>query len=142
MQTKKYSVILALVLMAGPGLALSFGRALPNISGLKLGKDKGVSEEADSFAPDETIYISAQISNVASTVNVKARLLVEDVPGQEKGPIPGLEATLNMGRNGTADFDFSAPNKGWPKGKYAVEVIMAGQQGEELDKKSAELTVE
>jgi hypothetical protein len=141
MRTKKYSLSLALVLMLGPGLAVSLA-AKANISGLRLGKDKAISREADSFGSEDTIYAAAEISNVAGTVNVKARLLVRDVPGQQRGPIAGLEANVDMGRGGTANFDFSAPTKGWPLGKYIVEVVVLGEDGEEIDKRSAELIVE
>ncbi|HUK91557.1 MAG TPA: hypothetical protein VLZ81_14235 [Blastocatellia bacterium] len=145
MRTRKCSLTLILVLMFGPCLGASFGRTAPNItniSGLKLGHDKGVSEEADSFEPGDTIYAAARISDVAGAVNVTAHLVVDDVPGQQRGPIPGLEATVNMAASGTANFNFSAPTKGWPKGKYVVVVVVHSPDGEEIDKKAAELTVD
>jgi|HubBroStandDraft_6_1064221.scaffolds.fasta_scaffold1361424_1 hypothetical protein len=142
MQTKKYSLALALVLLLGPGLGASFGFTGANIRALRLGKDKGVSQEADSFEPEETIYAAARVSDVAGTVNVKGRLVVEDVPGQQAGPIPGLEASVSLGGDGQADFKFSAPNKGWPKGKYILEVGVFTEGGEEMDRKQAEFAVD
>ena len=113
-----------------------------NINSLKLGKDKAVSEEADEFEVKETIYAVAEISGVEGPVVVKGRLLVDDVPGQQRGPIPGLEATLNMASEGRADFNFSAPTNGWPKGKYIVQVVVIGGDGQVIDKKEAEFSVE
>jgi hypothetical protein len=142
MRMTKWSLTLIMALVLGLGLGSSFGFTAANIVSLRLGKDKGVPRESDSFGPRDTIYASAKISKVTDPVDVKAQLFVEDIPGQKPGPIKGLEATVHMAGNGTADFNFSAPTKGWPKGKYGVEVIVVDGHGEETDHKGAEFTVD
>ena len=119
-----------------------FDFAAPKIAGLKIGKDKDCTQETDTFGAKETVYAAARISNVSEPVKVKAQLTVEDIPGQQPGPIKGLEATVNIGRNGTANFNFSAPTKGWPKGKYGLEVVVLNEHDEEMDHHGAEFTVE
>ena len=142
MRTKKWSLALAMVLMLGPGLDSSFSFTTANIISLKVGSDKGVSRQTDSFGPQDTVYAAAQISNVANPVDVKAQLFVEDIPGQKSGPISGLASSVNLVRNGRADFSFSAPTKGWPKGTYGIQVVVLDEHGEEMDHKSAEFTVD
>jgi len=142
MQTKRYRLALLWVLVLGLGAGSVLGISMAKISGLRVGKNKGVSEESDSFGRQDTVYAAAQIANVTDAVDVKSQLVVEDIPGQEPGPIKGLESTVHMARNGRADFTFSAPTKGWPKGKYGIEVFVLDEHGEELDHKGAEFTVE
>lgn len=104
-----------------------------NIRGLKLGKDKNVSRETSSFGPGDTIYVVADISNAPGKLKVKVRLIVNDVEGQQSGPIPGLETTVELHGSGTATFTFSPPTAGWPKGKYKMEVLILNEDGEQKD---------
>lgn len=119
-------------------LACSFSTA--NISGLKLGKDEAVSTETNSFGVRDTLYAVATISNAPGPVKLKWRLVIEDVAGQQAGPIPGLEKTQEVPGSGTANFNFSPPYAGWPKGKYKVEVLMLDAGGAEKDKKAVSFT--
>jgi hypothetical protein len=134
------------------GLALSFGLLLfatacnfsvstANISGLKLGKDQAVSQETNSFGANDTVYSVATISNSPGAVKVKGRLVIEDVAGEQSGPIPGLEKTIDLPSSGTATFTFTPPPDGFPKGKYKVEVLMLNEGGEQKDQKTASFTV-
>lgn len=134
------------------GLAISFGLLLfatacnfsvstANISELKLGKDQAVSQETNSFGANDTVYSVATISNAPGAVKVKGRLVIEDVAGEQSGPIPGLEKTVDLPGSGTATFTFTPPPDGFPKGKYKVEVLMLNEGGEQKDQKTASFTV-
>jgi hypothetical protein len=79
--------------MVGPVLGSGFSFTAAKILSVKTGKDKSVSEQTDVFGVSDTIYAVAQISNLTAPVTVKAQLLVEDIPGQQPGPIKGLETT-------------------------------------------------
>jgi hypothetical protein len=131
------SLSLGLVLIAGAGCSFSTA----NMSSLKVGKDKTVAQETSSFGSADTIYAVAVISNAPDKVKVKGQLGVEDVPGQQKGPIPGLETTIDLPGSGTATFTFSPPSDGWPKGKYTVEATMINEKGEQKDQKTTSFTV-
>jgi hypothetical protein len=122
-------------------LACKFGASTANISDLKLGKDKEVSAETSSFGVNDTVYGVATISNAPDKLKVKGRLVIEDVAGEQSGPIPGLEKTLDLPGSGTTNFTFSPPAAGWPKGKYKLEVLMLNEDGEQKDQKSASFTV-
>lgn len=137
--TKRWILAPGLLLLFVAASACSFSTA--NLSGLKVGKDKGVTQETSSFGANDTIYSIAEISNAPGNVKVTGRLAVEDVEGQPSGPIPGLEKTLDLPGSGTADFTFSPPSAGWPKGKYKIEVLMLNESGEQKDQKSASFTV-
>ena len=140
MQTHIRNAALALGVLLAVGLACNFSASTANISGLKIGKDKEVTTETSSFSSGDTIYAVATVSNVPDKVKVKGRLVIEDVEGLEAGPVPGLEKTIELPSDGTANFNFT-PTSGWPKGKYKVEVIMSNEAGEQKDQKSASFTV-
>ena len=141
MRTTRRNLNLGLGLVLLATCACSFSVTTANISGLKLGKDQSVSQATGSFGIHDTIYAVAEISNAPGKLKVKGRLAVDDVPGQESGPISGLEKTLDMAGSGTGTFTFSPPPAGWPKGKYKIEVLMMNEDGEQKDQKTASLTV-
>ena len=141
MQTQRWNLVFGLGLLLVAGLACSFSASTANISDLKLGKDQTASQQTTSFAPDDTVYAVATISNAPGAVKVKGRLVIEDVEGEQSGPIPGLEKTLDLPSSGTATYTFTPPADGFPKGKYKVEVMMMNEAGEQKDQKSASFTV-
>lgn len=140
MQTHRLNAALALGLLIAFGIACNYSASTANISGLKIGKDEKVTSETSSFASGDTIYAVATVSNVPDKVKVTGRLVIDDVEGQEKGPVPGLEKTVELPSDGTASFNFT-PSTGWPKGKYKIEVVMKNDAGEQKDQKSAGFTV-
>ena len=123
------------------GLACNYSASTANISDPKLGKDKDVSQATTTFATTDTVYAVATVSNAPGKVQVKGRLAIEDVEGEQAGPIPGLEKTLDLEGSGTATYTFSPPPSGWPKGKYKVEVFMLDDQGQQKDQKSTSFSV-
>lgn len=129
----------AVLLLSASACNVSVSTA--HISSLKLGKDQQASTETTKFASGDTIFAVADVSNVPSKVKVTGRLAVENVAGQNVGPIPGLEKTLDMAQSGTATFNFTPPPTGWPAGKYKVEVVMVNDAGEQKDQKSASFDV-
>jgi plastocyanin len=112
-----------------------------NISSLKVGKDKSLSQETSTFRPTDLIYAVATISNAQGNVKARAQLVIEDVPGQEAGPVPGVEKTVALPGSGTATYTFSPPPAGWPKGRYKVEVILTDDNGEQKDQTASAFSV-
>ena len=120
-------------------LACSFSTA--NLSSLKVSKDKSGSPETSTFGPNDTVYVVGTVSNAPGKVKVKGLLAFDDVAGQQPGPIPGLEKTLNLEGSGTATYTFTPPPDGWPKGKYKVEVTLMDDSGAQKDQKTTTFTV-
>ena len=141
MSTNMRNLALGLGLLAFFGLACNFSASTANLSGLKLGKDKEVASETSSFAPNDTVYAVATVSNAPGAVKVRGRLVVDNVEGEQPGPIPGLEKTLDLPGDGTATYTFTPPPSGWPKGKYKVEAVMLDEQGQQKDQKTADFSV-
>ena len=141
MRNKRWDLALGLGLLISVGLACNFSASTANLSGLKLGKDQAVTAETDSFASGDTVYAVATVSNAPGAVKVTGRLVIDSVEGEESGPVPGLEKTLDLPGSGTATYTFSPPPTGWPKGKYKVEVIMLNESGEKKDEKSTGFSV-
>ena len=136
MQTPRSTLVVSLGLLVVLGLSCKFSASTANISGLKIGKDKNATTETSTFAPNDTVYAVATISNSPGKVKVKGRLVPEDAPG-EKGP----EDTVELPSSGTATFTFTPPASGFPPGKYKIEVIMMNEEGEQKDTKSGTFTV-
>ena len=120
-------------------VACNFSTA--HLSSLKVGKDRAVSQETNTFAPNDPFYAVATVSNAPGKIKVKGQLVVEDVPGEKAGPVPSLERTLDLDGSGTATFSFTPPPNGWPAGKYKIEVIMLDDKGAQKDQKSASFSV-
>jgi hypothetical protein len=141
MRTARGGLAVSLGVLVFAALACNFSASTANISDLKLSKDKAAAQTTNSFAATDTIYAVATISNAPGAVKVKGRLAFEDVEGEQAGPIPGLETTLDLPGSGTATYTFTPPASGFPKGKYKVEVFMLNENGEQKDQKSASFTV-
>jgi hypothetical protein len=129
----------AFVILLALLFACNFSSA--HLSSLKIGKDRAVNQETSSFAPNDPFYAVATVSNAPGKVQVKGRLVIEDVPGEKPGPVPSLERTLDLDGSGAATFSFTPPPNGWPVGKYKIEVIMLNDKGEQKDQKSASFSV-
>lgn len=140
MRVQRWSLIAGAVLVLAVASACSFTTA--NISSLKLTKEKGGTSEASTFAPDETIYARATVSNVPSKVTLKLRFITEDVEGQKKNaPVEAFDKSFDLPSDGFVDYYVSPPPEGWPVGKYRIETTMHIESGEQKDQESATFTV-
>lgn len=141
MRTKRWDLTLGLGVLLVTALACNFSASTANISSLKISKDKGAATETSSFAPNDTVYAAAVISNAPGALKAKGILSAEQVEGVDAGPLPGAETTLDLPGSATATFTFTPPPGGWPAGRYKVEVHMLNENGEKKDEKSATFTV-
>jgi len=139
MKTTRMNSVIALALMLAAVVACSYSSA--NLSALKTGRDRTVSEQTSDFERGDIIYAVATVSNAPGKVKVRGRLIVEDVPGQQTGPVPGLEKTLELDGSGNVTFTFTPPSGGWPGGKYKIEAIMMNEKDEQKDQKAVSISV-
>ena len=122
-------------------LASACNVSTAHINSVKLGKDKAVTTETSTFAPTDTIYAVADIGNAGKTKE-KGQLAVVEVAGQQPGPIPGLEVSVDTDSGQNANFNFSPPTAGWPAGKYKFDVTMIDENGTAKGTQSKEFTVQ
>ena len=140
MRIQRWSVVVGAVLVLTVASACSFTTA--NISSLKLSKDKEGKNETTSFAPGDTIYAKATVSNVPSKVTLKFRVITEDVEGQPKdAPVPNFDKSFELPSSGYVDYFLIPPPAGWPAGKYKIDVTMHIESGEQKDQETASFTV-
>ena len=139
MRKSNLNLAICSVLLLVVVLACSMSTA--NLSSLKISKDKAGSSETSAFGPHDTIYVVGTVSNAPGKVKVKGLLAFDDVAGQQPGPIPGLDKTLDLEGSGTATYTFTPPPDGWPKGKYKVEATLMDDSGAQKDQKTATFTV-
>lgn len=141
--------LLMLLLLVGSTTFTGWGKSLDalfafdaHIAELTLGHDKTMSHPTDEFGSDDTIFAAVKVAGVEHAVKVKGRLHVVAIEGQKPGPIPGIETIVTLTREGTANFQFSKPTRGWPHGKYKFEALLINESGETIDKESHEFTVD
>ena len=140
MSVKRWSLGASVALILTVATACSFTTA--NISGIKLSKDKEGTMVTDTFAPTDSIYALATVSNVPSKVTLKFRLVTEDVVGQPKNtPVPNFDTSIDFPGDGVGTFSLSPPTAGWPAGKYKIDVTMHVESGEQKDQESISFTV-
>jgi hypothetical protein len=89
--------------------------------GRSLNTDKSIGDNATSFKPNDTIYLSVKTDGSSASAQLKTRWLYAD--GQLVN-----ESTQTIAPNGEArtEFHISKPD-GLPPGKYKVEVFLNGQ---------------
>jgi hypothetical protein len=140
MRIRRWSVAAVALLTLMVVSACSFTTA--NISSLKLSKDKEGKSETNTFAPGDSIYALATVSNVPSKVTLKFRLFTEDVEGQPKNaPVPNFDITLDLPSSGVGTYSLTPPPAGWPEGRYRIDVAMLIESGEQKDQETATFTV-
>jgi hypothetical protein len=140
MRSSKFHSLLGLAAIVVAALACNASFTTANISSLKVSKDKSASSETSTFAPGDTVYAVAQISNTSDTHKVTSRILFDD--GADAGkPVPGAETTIDVPGAAAATFTLSPPASGWAAGKYKVEVTMKDDAGKQVDQKTSSFTV-
>jgi hypothetical protein len=113
----------------------------PALENVKMAKDKNAAQPASTFDARDTLYAVAEIDNPPEKGKVLGRLVIVDVPGQQPGPIPSLETTLDLtGGTNQVNFNFIPPTAGWPNGKYQLQVVLLDGTGRQQDQKSADFT--
>lgn len=131
-------VALVLLLLSIAGCKVSCTTA--NVSSLKFSKDKAGSAQTKEFAPGDTVYTIATVSNNSGKVTLKFRLFTEKVEGKpDNAPVADADVSLDVEGSREAFYTLSPPGV-WPAGRYRVEVAMM-YNGEQKDKKADTFTV-
>jgi hypothetical protein len=83
-------------------------------------------EETTTFTPNTpTIYAMFKTKGISSGDKVRGVLMADDVGDAAPAHTKVLEKTLTLDEDTTdGDFNFSKPDKGWPPGKYHIEIYV------------------
>lgn len=127
---------LTLLLVSVAGCKVSCTTA--NISSLNFSKDKEGKVQTKEFAPTDTIYARADVSNNPGDVTLKFSVFAEKVEGVADNT-PVHSDSVNVPGSGYGIYTLE-PTNGWRAGRYRVEVAMM-YNGEQKDKKSDTFTV-
>lgn len=89
--------------------------------GRAIGADRAITDQTDTFRPNDTIYASVATQGSAASTTIRARWTYQD--GQVVN-----ESTRTIAPNARehTEFHISKPD-GWPTGKYQVEVFLDGR---------------
>ena len=134
------STLLGLTLLLSFVAGCKVSCTTANVSSLKLSKDEKGTVQTKEFAPTDTVYAIATVSNNASKVTLKFSLFAEKVEGMaENSLVPDSEKSIEVPGNGDMPYHLHWGG-GWPAGRYRVEVAML-YSGEQKDQKSDTFTV-
>jgi hypothetical protein len=106
-----------------PAQASAPGPAPVAVANIELGRavrlDKRISDPAEAFSPDDTIYASVVTKGEADYVRLTARW--------RRDARVLAEVSQGIAPAGTAvsEFNVSKP-RGWPRGEYEVEILVDG----------------
>ena len=140
MRKSLYGIFVLIVVVMTGAWACSVSTA--NLTGVKTGKDKDVTQTATTFKAGDTIYANAAVANNPGKVTVKMYITVDDAPGMTKGStIPNSEVSMPVDGDGTVRYNFptSAATQG---GKFTIVAEMSDENGQKKDTKSASVAVE
>jgi outer membrane usher protein FimD/PapC len=86
-------------------------------------------DETITFTPDtEKIYALLKTTGAKNGDKLRAVLIAEDVGDVAPANTKVLETKLDLeGDTDDGDFNFSKPTKGWPIGKYRVDIYLNDQ---------------
>lgn len=141
MMTNKLNSIVVLAALVLVSMACNFSVSTANLSDLKFGKDKDASSPSTTFKPEDEIYAVTSINNAGGKNKIKFRLLFDDVEDREAGALAHkLEREMEVEGSRDVWFAFSVPG-GFSPGRYKTEAVLSGEDGKELDRKTATFTV-
>ena len=137
--TNKINFFIALGILTLISLACSFSTA--NLSEIKFGKDDSASSPSTKFKPEDEIFVVTSVNNAGGKNKVKFRLLFDEVEGAKSGTLAyKAEKELEVEGSREVYFNFSVPS-GIVPGSYKAEAVLLGEDGKELDRKTAMFTV-
>lgn len=125
----KLSILFAALALVASMLACAGGEL--SLSNPRVATDKSGDTPVTTFAPTDTFYIVADLSNAPKGTTVEAKWYVVNVQGFDAGPInTDTPSVLNIEDNnfsGTVNFSLSgSTDGGWPVGDYKVELYLNG----------------
>jgi hypothetical protein len=127
MKSKKFSILLALLVLIISTLACSFGGE-PTLGNVRTAKDEKGEQTTSVFSTTDTIYVVGDISNGKKGNVVSSKWMVSKVEGYDPGyVIDSVDLTLDKDQlSYSVNSYFEPPTDGWPAGTYKVEVSFNG----------------
>jgi len=119
------NVILLVLLVLITATLVACGSSAPaGVSNLVLSSDKGGASKA-TFAPTDTIYLSADVNQVNAGTNFDIKWYALNVSGQDPAT-PFVTSTVAYSSGNNLSANINSTTGGFPVGQYKVEVYMNG----------------
>lgn|SRR5690606_12794615 len=130
MNTKKFTMVLAVLTLVLVQLACAFGGGEPTLSNSRTAYDQDGVQAASTFGAFDTVFVVSDLKNGAAGNVVTSRWYAQNVDGLDPNYFLD-EADINVTEadapfNGVIYFYFQPPTGGWPSGTYKVEVLFNG----------------
>jgi hypothetical protein len=100
-------------------------------------KGEITKQTRDFTADTKVIYVDVGVKGLTKGAKVKGTLKCVEATTKDGTVVKDIEVASTEldapGEESTFNFKFSAPTKGWPVGKYVVEVATGGKAFETID---------
>ncbi len=117
---------------SSPASSGSTEASAPTVSNMSLSADKSGSNPTTTFAPTDTIYLTADVSNLAAGTSVDIKWYALNVSGQDPNT-PFFTSNVVYSSGSTLTASTSSTSGGFPTGQYKVEVYVGGVKAGEQD---------
>ena len=127
MNSRKLSILLAVVMLFVSTLACAFGNTDPVLDNVRTARDQDGEQPATIFSTFDTVYVVSDLRNGKLGDIVTSNWYVGNAQGWEPNSLLD-SAEINVNEdpfNGTVYFYFP-PGNGWSVGTYKVEVLYNG----------------
>lgn len=116
------------ILLAAAGWAADTGRVTQAVLGTGVTRDSDIINPTTVFATDTPkIFCAWKVDGLKAPTAIRGAWVAEDV-GKAAPPNYKIdEATILMSAPGKGQFSLSKPNKGFPAGKYRLEIYVGAQ---------------
>jgi hypothetical protein len=102
------------------------------ITNLVLSTDKAGAKAATTFAPTDTIYLSSDVSQLASGTSIDIKWYALNVSGQDPNT-PFYTSNVVYSSGSSLSAQVNSTTGGFPVGQYRVEVDTNGTKAAEKD---------
>ena len=133
MKKLKIGSLLAVMVFVVTTLAACGSSAQAGVSNLVLSTDKAGANKATTFAPTDTIYLTADVNQVADGTSFDVKWYALNVSGQDPNtPFVTSNVVWSSSMN-QLSAQTNSTTGGFPVGQYRVEVDMSGTKVAEAD---------
>lgn len=122
-------------------LGCNFSVGTANLDEIKFDKDESGSNSKTKFEQNDEIVAISNVNNAVGTNTVQFRLLFDNVEGAKSGTVAyKIQGEHKNDGSRKVFFTFSVPS-GFVPGTYKCEMVLKGEDGKELDRKTANFTI-
>jgi len=126
MNSRKFSVLLAVIALVVSTLACSFGGGEPSLTNPRMSTDSEGNNATTVYSSSDAFYAVADLSNVETGSVVDAKWYLVSAADYDAGELQTTSLTIeDKSLYNYVSFELTN-DAGWPVGEYKVELYLDG----------------